>query len=135
MLTRWTALARRTAHWLVGVMLLAALAPAVSRTLAAQRVEASGSRIELCTGGGVQWVAWPDASGESGASREEAPAHAGLDFCGYCVLAGERFAPLQLDRTDWAAVQGGVPLQEVAPEPQALRWVYQPVARGPPLRG
>jgi hypothetical protein len=85
------ALARRLAFGLLWLMVLAALAPAVSRALAAQRGGAT-VWVELCssTGGLVRMQLPVDSPGTPG----DAPVHTGLDACAYCLLAAEAFAPL-----------------------------------------
>ena len=112
---------------LLAVMLLAVLAPMVSRTLASTRV--AGDWVEVCTAQGSQWV----QLGESSTSPvSEDPAHE-QHACGYCVLASERFAPLLPQATAWFTTQP----QHL--EPTHRRWVSldhaspTPGARGPPL--
>ena len=83
--TRWWA------RWLLAVMLLATLAPTVSRAMAAQR--GAGDWVELCTSAGTRWVQMADdlAPAEHGATHGEGHL---LDASGYCGLASERIAPL-----------------------------------------
>lgn len=112
---------------LLAVMLLAVLAPAVSRTLASTRV--AGDWVEVCTAQGSQWV----QLGESSTSPEGEDWDHAQHACGYCVLASERFAPLlpQLPTL--------VPTEPIHHEPTHRRWVSvdrdspTPGARGPPL--
>ena len=112
---------------LLAVMLLAVLAPMVSRTLASTRV--AGDWVEVCTVQGSQWV----QLGESSTSPvNDDPAHE-KHACGYCVLASERFAPLLPQVPAWSTTQP----QHL--EPSHRRWVSldraspTPGARGPPL--
>jgi hypothetical protein len=131
---RWNAIARRLARWLVWAMLLAALAPAVSRALASTRAEGPGGWVELCTAQGLQRVALPIASGAGGETVQgDLKDHLSLDHCGYCLLAAERFAPLI---PAWAALPID-PGAHAAPEPldflPALRPALRPAARGPPF--
>jgi len=86
-------LARRLSGWLLVALMLATLAPAISRTLAGGLPQDGRDRVELCTAEGMQWVplaaAAPDTSPDSSESGSSA-----LDLCGHCTLAAERFAPL-----------------------------------------
>lgn len=84
-------LMRLLARALLGAMLLAALAPAISRTLASTR--AAGDWVEICTTSGMRWVQLEAPGAPGVAADADDPAHA-LDFCGHCCLAAERFAPL-----------------------------------------
>lgn len=123
----WSHLSRRIARGLVFALLLAALAPAVSRTLASWRAPGQGGWMEVCSAGGVQRLA-----GDQGAEAPPQPGHLALDACALCVLATERFAPLI--PAGWAAplMLGG------SPPPQALPWWFaawstlRPSARDPP---
>jgi hypothetical protein len=88
----WTsAQLRRLSLWLICVMLLAALAPTVSRA----RAWSQGSAVpwmEVCTTNGTQRVA---VSTSTDVQTDEAPkpGHAMLDHCAMCVLASERMVP------------------------------------------
>ena len=112
---------------LLAVMLLAALAPMLSRTLASTRV--AGDWVEVCTVQGSQWV---QLGGAPTSPVNEDPEHE-QHACGYCVLASERFAPLLPPGSAWSTTQP----QHV--EPTHRRWVSldrsspTPGARGPPL--
>lgn len=120
------------AHGLLFAMLLAVLAPAISRALASTHT--AGDWKELCTSQGMRWV--PLAA--EGAGTESVGfddlLHA-LDDCGHCVLTGERFAPLQPSRPVLPEVDGfwGVPLRHAA-SPCDLD-TPSPWARGPPSLG
>jgi hypothetical protein len=112
---------------LLAVMLLAVLAPMVSRTLASTRV--AGDWVEVCTDQGSQWV----QLGESSTwPVSEDPAHEQHE-CGYCVLASERFAPLLPPVPTVSLVE------PIHFEPADRRWALfdrtapSPGARGPPL--
>ncbi len=112
---------------LLAVMLLAVLAPLVSRTLASTRV--AGDWVEVCTAQGSQWVQLGEPSSSP---LSDDPAHE-QHACGYCVLANERFAPLLPPVSAWSAAK-----LEYA-EPTHHRWASldrsspTPGARGPPL--
>lgn len=116
------------ARWLLALMLLATLAPTVSRALAASHDPAGW--MELCTSTGTRWVQVGEDKG-----HDQAPAPGGqvLDACGYCVLASERFAPML---PDLPAVLAHAPvwvapafLAPALPDPDAPRHA----ARDPPL--
>jgi len=116
------------ARWLLALMLLATLAPTVSRALAASHDQAGW--MELCTSSGTRWV---QVSEGSDSSRAPAPGAQLLDACGYCVLASERFAPLWpglpavlAHAPAWAAPAFLAP---ALPEPETPRHA----ARDPPL--
>lgn len=125
---------RILARGLLAAMLLAALAPAISRTLASGR--GAGDWIEICTSGGIRWVRLQ--APEAGRSNPtEQPGQDGLlhamDHCGHCLLAAERFAPLIPSLPVVDAVAGAHPVPRhmasaatIAPPPLAA-------ARGPPL--
>ncbi len=82
---------RRTRlHWVALlcsiVMMLSALAPTVSRALAAN---GQVSWMEICSGDGVQWVLADEA-----APDQPAPADSNsIDHCPLCVLVTDKLAP------------------------------------------
>lgn len=80
------------ARWLLAVMLLATLAPTVSRAMATQ--QGAAGWVELCTSAGTRWVQVADDVATAEPGTAPSGSHV-LDACGYCVLAAERFAPLQ----------------------------------------
>ena len=122
-----TRLMRNLVRGLLVAMLLALLAPTISRALASTR--GAGDWVEVCSAQGMQWVQLA-ADGEPLAPTD--PQHA-FDHCGHCVLTAERFAPmlpsmpvLQADTGKWAApiYRAFTPFARTAPSPGA---------RGPPL--
>jgi len=125
-----THLMRTLARGLLAAMLLAVLAPAVSRALASTRV--AGDWVELCTSQGMHWVQLTAEGVASEPVSADDLLHA-LDDCGHCSLAAERFAPLLptlpvLPATDdtWA-----LPLHQTAIQHDLAAPI--PGARGPPL--
>lgn len=81
---------RRTRlHWVALlcsiVMMLTALAPTVSRALAAN---GQISWMEICTGDGVQWVL-----ADGAAPDQPAPDSRSVDHCPLCVLVADKLAP------------------------------------------
>lgn len=91
-LLSWHHLSRRLSGWLLAALLLATLAPAVSRALAAGPPQDGQDWVELCTAQGMQWVLASELSGDSAAGPDGERTGA-LDLCGHCTLAAERFAP------------------------------------------
>lgn len=123
-------LMRTLARGLLVALLLAVLAPAISRALASTRV--AGDWVELCTAQGMRWVQLTD---EAAAAVPASPGdllHA-LDDCGHCALTAERFAPLlpSLPALPPALGVWSVP-PHVAATPHTLA-APSPGARGPPL--
>lgn len=123
-------LTRTLARCLLAAMLLAVLAPAISRGLASTRV--AGDWVELCTSQGMRWVQMTDARAAPEPVSSSEQLHA-LDDCGLCALTAERFAPLQpaLPMLPPALSVWGVPLHQAAIQ-QTLD-APSPGARGPPL--
>lgn len=86
-----TPLMRTLTRGLLVAMLLAVLAPGISRARASTRVV--GDWVEVCTAEGMQWM----QLGAQALATE--PNHAGdlrhaLDPCSHCALSAECFAPL-----------------------------------------
>lgn len=125
-----THLMRTLTRGLLAAMLLAVLAPGVSRAVASTRV--AGDWVEVCSAEGMQWV---QLAAQKPRTEPDHPAdlpHV-LDPCGHCALATDRFAPL-------------LP-SSIVVAPGDRFWAYQarltvplhalsapsPGARGPPL--
>lgn len=125
-------LLRWLARWLLGAMLLAVLAPAVSRTLAAS--SQAGDWVEICTPQGMRWAqVGVDASASKSASgHDEGLLHA-LDRCGHCTLASDRFAPLLPAVPTVASDEGPVSLPGHVRRAIRATHALSPSARGPPL--
>jgi hypothetical protein len=119
------------ARWLLGAMLLATLAPALSRTLAASRQ--AGDWVEVCTAQGMRW-----AQVEAEAVNPQAKSGAtdallqALDRCGHCALSADRFAPLIPALFAVASFDEPWPLPHQAEVLQRSISVLCPGARGPP---
>ena len=103
--------ARRLSAWIaIFAMVLAALAPTVSRALA-RGAAGPVAWTEVCTASGVQWVDLDSAtSAVSGEPGGRQPAHNPLDHCPFCLLAAERLGP-----APDAAARFFVPGDPVAP--------------------
>jgi Protein of unknown function (DUF2946) len=133
-LLSWHRLSRRLSGWLLAALLLATLAPAISRALAAGPPQDGQDWVELCTSQGMQWVLANDLAGDPVAGPDGE--HPGaLDRCGHCTLAAERFAPLLPSWPVLAAVVSSWPTPVfVSTEPRSAE-APRAAARGPPLQG
>lgn len=130
----WHRLARRLSGGLLAALLLATLAPAVSRGLAAGAdragdPQATAHWVELCTSQGMQRV-W---AGAPPAQPDADPAH--LDRCALCLLQAERFAPLLPGQPALPVVAGHWQTPSRVPEAAADVPRLTAQARGPPLLG
>lgn len=117
---------RWLARWLLGAMLLATLAPAVSRTLTATRE--AGDWVEICTTEGMRWA----QVGVDDPAQADGLLHA-LDRCGHCTLAADRFAPLVSVPPGFAIDAGPHTLPRHNLLPFRAMHAPSPGARGPPL--
>lgn len=137
---RWRAF--RLTLWLaVAVSLLGALAPTVSRALAAPGRTALA--IEVCTSEGPRWLSATSAEAAVAAAdpdflrtvspdgRDAVPT---LDHCPFCLLVAERLGPPPAASMHFFNAESGL----VPPDAQALFFVSETLAaalpRGPPLR-
>jgi hypothetical protein len=123
-------LMRTLARCLLAAMLLAALAPAISRGLASTR--GAGDWVEICTTGGMRWVQLEAASAGADPLSADDLLHA-LDHCGHCGLAAERFAPLLPTLPVVAATAHPWTAPGLTARAPASRAAPSPAARGPPL--
>lgn len=103
----WPAFSRACTPWVLALMLLVSLVPAVSRAMGAagaipsESMEAGSSRagwVEVCGAGGVRWVQLdPVTSAEQPGEDPGAPPllqHLGdLNHCALCGLALDRCLP------------------------------------------
>ena len=125
-------LLRRLARGLVFAMLLATLAPAVSRTLASWRAPGQGDWVEVCSGQGMQWVQVDPGAvahpGDDPSQDSEA-----MDLCGHCTLVAERFAPLIPALPVVSTQAGHWPPPVFVAHAWATHAAPSPSARGPPL--
>lgn len=125
-----TRLMRFLARGLLAAMLLAVLAPAISRGLASTR--GVGDWVEICTSGGMRWVqVEAPGTGADPLSADDL-LHA-LDHCGHCGLAAERFAPLLPTLPVVASLHPHWPTPRHTASAPASRVAPSPAARGPPL--
>lgn len=125
---------RRMARWLLAALVLATLAPGVSRALAAGPPQDGQDWVELCTSQGMQWVLANELTGDPAATADGKGSGA-LDLCGHCTLAAERFAPLLPSWPVLAALVSSWPTPAfVFTEPRSAE-APRAAARGPPLQG
>lgn len=128
----WHQLARRLSGWLLAALLLATLAPAISRVLAGGPAQDGQDWVELCTSQGMQWVRSIDLGTDAPTTQTRTDSSA-LDLCGHCTLASERFAPL----LPVLPVVVGMGLAMAPPVSGDFTPVcvaaLAPAARGPPL--
>jgi hypothetical protein len=115
---------------LLAAMLLATLAPAISRTLNASRDV--GDWVEICSGTSMRWVQVSAALDPDSASDSK-DLQSQLDDCGYCLLAAERFAPLipSLPVFTGPTQTWPTPLHRGVAMVRAS--ALPPIAQGPPL--
>lgn len=126
----WQHLARRGSGWLLAALLMATLAPAVSRTLASGATTGGPGWVEICTEQGMQRV---PTHAPGAASSVDANGMGLLDLCAHCTLAAERFAPLIPDGPTLPCFAGSAPAPVLAPKSSADAPVRAAQARGPPL--
>jgi hypothetical protein len=120
---------RRLAAWIaLAAMLLAALAPTVSRARAWAGAPATGW-IEICTVSGMQWVRLAGSQ----PLGEPAPAPApGLDGCPFCLLLADRLGPPSPPPAPFGR-PGDPPAPVFTPAPERHAHIPQAaLARGPP---
>lgn len=133
-LLSWHRLARRLSGWLLAALLLATLAPAVSRALAAGPPQDGQDWVELCTAQGMQWVLADDPGADRAASPDGGRSDA-FDLCGHCTLAAERFAPLLPGWPALPAVVASWPTPFFFSTDLRSAEAPRAAARGPPLQG
>jgi hypothetical protein len=132
-LLSWHRLARRLSGWLLAALVLATLAPAVSRALAAGPPRDGQDWVEICTSQGMQWVLADGVHGDPVAEPDTEPPGA-LDLCGHCTLAAERFAPLLPNWPVPAAVVASWPTPPFLTADRRSAEAPRAAARGPPLQ-
>lgn len=127
----WTsAQLRRLSLWLLCAMLLAALAPTVSRA----RAWSQGGAVPwmaVCTTEGAQQTAL-NQQGDTPRDERSVPGAAMLDHCALCVLASDRMAPPP-NPLSWQALPQAPPLLAQLHQhiPQAVpHWTVH--SRAPP---
>lgn len=143
----WSRLSHAFARWVLAMMLLAALAPAVSRAMG---VQAGGSPppgqagvdwIEICGPSGVRWIALGGAeafsvsdAANSVESTSLPSAHAAvLDHCALCSLGADRCLPVDMAPQDASARGPQIPAPAHR-DPHLADWPHtRPRATGPPF--
>lgn len=143
----WSRLSHAFARWVLAMMLLAALAPAVSRAMG---VQAGGSPppgqagvdwIEICGPSGVRWIALGGAEAFSVSDVANSvestflpSAHAAvLDHCALCSLCADRCLPVDMAPQDASARGPQIPAPAHR-DPHLADWPHtRPGATGPPF--
>jgi hypothetical protein len=134
-LLSWHHLARRLSGWLLAALLLATLAPAVSRALAVDPPQDGQDWVEICTSQGMQWVLASELNGDPAAEPDSNGRPGALNLCGHCTLAAERFAPLLPSWPALAAVVASWPTPFFVSTDLRSAEAPRAAARGPPLQG
>lgn len=111
-------------------MLLATLAPAISRTLASTR--GVGDWVEVCSGTSMRWVQL-GAAVDGAESDDPSRSTLVLDDCGHCLLAADRFAPLIPSLPVFGAANSPWPTPPYRGLSAMAASAPSPGARGPPL--
>lgn len=116
---------------LVALMLVATLAPAISRTLDHGKPLHERGWVEVCSAQGMGWVQNGLGNPSAGAAPVEGLlTH--LDACGHCVLATDRGTPPP-SFDGWGLTPSTPPLCPVwAGHTLLTSTARQPLARGPP---
>lgn len=109
------------------VMMLTALAPTVSRALAAN---GQISWMEICSGDGVQWVLADDASADPSSPSDSGS----IDHCPLCVLVADKLAPALTAAPAVVAMLRAVLRLPLPPEARPVEAVsaFAAPPRGPP---
>jgi hypothetical protein len=127
----WTsAQLRQLSLWLLCAMLLAALAPTVSRAQAWSQGSAAPWMVVCTSDGRLQTVL--NQQGNTQSDEGSVPGAAMLDHCALCVLGSDRMAPPP-NPLSWQALPQAPPLlARLHPHiPQALlHWTFH--SRAPP---
>jgi len=117
---------RRAQHWLIAMLVFSALAPSVSRALAAS---SRAGWVAVCGVGGMRWVpAAPAAAPESAQTLLQA-LH---DVCALCGMGLDRGLPA--DPPDWRplALAPALPLPGLGLATFQATEHARPAATGPP---
>lgn len=123
-------LRRNRLNWLAWVcsivMMLSALAPTVSRALAAN---GQPTWIEICTSNGSQWVL-----ADGSASDQPAPDTQAIDHCPLCVVSADKLAPSLTATAAVVAILQVVLRLPLPPEARPVQAVsaFAAPPRGPP---
>lgn len=133
-LLSWHHRSRRLSGWLLAALVLATLAPALSRALAARPPQDGQDWVELCTSQGMQWVLAHEA-GTDAADAPQGEGSSALDLCGHCTLLAERFAPLLPGWPRLAAVVARWSTPPFLTTDLRSAGAPRAAARGPPLQG
>ena len=138
-LPAWRPLARACTSWVLALMLLVSLLPAVSRAMGAMDAppgaDASATRagwVEICSSSGMRWVQL-NADADPGEPASNEPMADGSRHCPWCNL-GSGTAGLPPEPAAWGLLEVREARPRVMfglPTPEAHRFSAQP--RAPPL--
>jgi len=123
---------RRTSFIALLAMVMLALAPTVSKVIAAERIDSN--LVEVCTTEGIKWVSVSDASQHVLSGHDPTPSslHDHDGDCPYCNLQTTKFfSSVVQSCVATKSVALLPPLFYQAPKP-LFAWALQP-ARAPPL--
>ncbi|MDO5693166.1 MAG: DUF2946 domain-containing protein [Pseudomonadota bacterium] len=110
------------------VFVLAALAPVLSRSLAAS---SNANWVEVCTAYGMEWML-VTADGDAVASKTSGDDASDLDHCPLCVLMGERLAPVTASLVPPPPMAGFLVPSFPPPLDVPVQWFLAAAPRGPP---
>ena len=123
----------RFVHWIAALAVaMSSLAPAVSKVIAAERIDSS--LVEVCTTEGTKWLTASELGQVALAGHDQAPssAHDHGGDCPYCNLQATKFLSSVVQSCATVkSVELFPPLLYQAPKP-LFAWALQP-ARAPPL--
>lgn len=117
---------RRAQHWLIAMLVFSALAPSVSRALAASsRV----GWVAICGAAGTRWVPAPQGGAPEAAQTLLQALH---EACALCSLGLDRGLPADPPRWQPLALAPAVPLLGLGTAIALAAEHTRPAATGPP---
>jgi len=123
---------RRTSFIALLAMVMLALAPTVSKVIAAERIDSN--LVEICTNEGTKWLFASELGQAASAGHDQGPSsvHDHGGDCPYCNLQTTKFfSSVVQSCVATKSVALLLPLFYQAPKP-LFAWALQP-ARAPPL--
>ncbi len=123
---------RRTSFIALLAMVMLALAPTVSKVIAAERIDSS--LVEVCTTEGIKWVSVSEASEHALTGHDQGPlsAHDHGGDCPYCNLQATKFLSSVVQSCATTKSVALLPPLFYQPPKPLFAWALQP-ARAPPL--
>jgi hypothetical protein len=117
---------RKAQHWLIAMLVFSALAPSVSRALAAS---SRAGWVAICGAGGTRWVPAPQGAVPL---ANETLLQALHDVCALCSLGLDRGLPADPPRWQPLALAPAVPLLGLGTAIALAADHTRPAATGPP---